>query len=51
MTKHFRKELEKIKKQILTLGFMAEEQVQMAVKAVKQRYGSGPEDYSKGFRN
>ena len=34
MTKHFRKELEKIKKQILTLGFMVEEQVQMAVEAV-----------------
>ena len=35
MTKHFRKELEKIKKQILTLGFMVEEQVQMAVTAVE----------------
>jgi phosphate transport system protein len=35
MTKHFRKELEKIKKQILTLGFMVEEQVQMAVEAVE----------------
>ena len=34
MTKHFRKELEKIKKQILTLGFMVEEQVQMAIEAV-----------------
>ena len=34
MTKHFQKELEKIKKQILTLGFMVEEQVQMAVEAV-----------------
>ncbi len=34
MTKHFRKELEKIKKQILTLGLMVEEQVQMAVEAV-----------------
>ena len=34
MTKHFRKELEKIKKQILTLGFMVEEHVQMAVEAV-----------------
>lgn len=34
MTKHFLKELEKIKKQILTLGFMVEEQVQMAVEAV-----------------
>ena len=35
MTKHFRKELEKIKKQILTLGFMVEELTQMAVKAVE----------------
>ena len=35
MTKHFRKELEKIKKQILTLGFMVEEQVQMAATAVE----------------
>ena len=34
MTRHFRRELEKIKKQILTLGFMVEEQVQMAVEAV-----------------
>ena len=34
MTRHFRKELEKIKKQILTLGFMVEEQVQLAVEAV-----------------
>jgi phosphate transport system protein len=35
MTKHFRRELEKIKKQLLTLGFMVEEQVQLAVKAVE----------------
>ena len=35
MTRHFRKELEKIKKEILTLGFMVEEQVQMAVEAVE----------------
>lgn len=35
MTKHFRKELEKIKKQILTLGFMVEELSRMAVKAVE----------------
>jgi phosphate transport system protein len=35
MTKHFRKELEKIKKQLLTLGFMVEELVQMAVQAVE----------------
>ncbi len=34
MTKHFRKELEKIKKQILTQGFMVEENVQIAVEAV-----------------
>ena len=35
MTKHFRNELEKIKKQILTLGSMVEERVQMAVKALE----------------
>ena len=34
MTKHFRKELEKIKKQFLTLGCMVEESVQMSVNAV-----------------
>ena len=32
MTKHFRRELKKIKKQILTLGSMVEELVQMAQK-------------------
>ena len=35
MTKRFRKELENIKKQILTLGSMVEERVQMAMKAVE----------------
>lgn len=35
MTKRFRKELENIKKQILTLGSMVEERVQMAIKAVE----------------
>ena len=35
MTKHFRKALENIKKQILTLGSMVEERVQIAVKAVR----------------
>jgi phosphate transport system protein len=34
MTKHFRKELEKVKKRLLTLGSMVEERVQMAVKAI-----------------
>jgi phosphate transport system protein len=34
MTKHFRKEMDKLKKQILTLGSLVEERVQMAVKAV-----------------
>jgi phosphate transport system protein len=34
MTKHFRRELENIKKRILTLGSMVEERVQMAVKAI-----------------
>jgi phosphate transport system protein len=37
MTKHFRKELEKIKRQLLTLGSMVEELVQMAVNAVENR--------------
>jgi phosphate transport system protein len=35
MTKRFRKELENIKKQILTLGSMVEERVQIAIKAVE----------------
>ena len=35
MTKHFRRELENIKKQILTLGSMVEERVQIAIKAVE----------------
>ena len=37
MTKHFRKELEKIKKQLLTLGSMVEQLAQMAVTAVENR--------------
>ena len=37
MTKHFRRELKKIKKQILTLGSMVEELVQMAVIAVENQ--------------
>ncbi|MEW6670305.1 MAG: phosphate signaling complex protein PhoU [Thermodesulfobacteriota bacterium] len=35
MTKHFQKELEKIKKLILSLGAMAEEGVRMAIKAIE----------------
>ncbi len=35
MTKRFRKELDNIKKLILTLGSMVEERVQMAIKAVE----------------
>jgi phosphate transport system protein len=35
MAKHFLKELEKIKKQLLTLGCMAEELVQMSAKAIE----------------
>ena len=35
MTKHFRKALEHINKQILTLGSMVEERVQIAVEAVR----------------
>jgi phosphate transport system protein len=37
MTKHFRKELEKIKKQLLTLGSMVEELVQRSVNAIENR--------------
>ena len=37
MTKHFHKELEKIKKRILSLGAMAEDRVRMAVKAIEIR--------------
>ncbi|WP_051328417.1 phosphate signaling complex protein PhoU [Desulfatirhabdium butyrativorans] len=36
MTRHFLKELEKIKKMILTLGAQVEEQVQLAVQAITQ---------------
>jgi phosphate transport system protein len=35
MTKHFRNEMEKIKKQILALGSMVEERVRLAIKAVE----------------
>ncbi len=35
MTKHFHRELEKIKKLILTLGAMAEEEVRNAIKAIE----------------
>jgi phosphate transport system protein len=37
MTKHFRKELEMIKKQLLTLGSMVEELVQMAISSVENK--------------
>ena len=37
MTRHFRRELEKIKKHILSLGAMVEERVRMAVKAIETR--------------
>ena len=37
MTKHFLKELEKIKSKILSLGTVVEDRVRMAVKAVDQR--------------
>ena len=37
MTKQFRKELEKIKKQLLTLGSMVEELVQLSAKAVENK--------------
>ena len=35
MTKHFHRELEKLKKRILTLGAMVEERVYMAIKAIE----------------
>ncbi len=35
MTKHFNRELEKLKKRILTLGAMVEERVFMAIKAIE----------------
>jgi phosphate transport system protein len=37
MSKHLRRELEKIKKKMLSLGAMAEERVRMAVEAVESR--------------
>jgi len=36
MTKHFHRELEKIKKKILSLGAMVEENVRMAIKAIEE---------------
>ena len=36
MTKHFQRELEKIKKKILSLGAMVEEHVRMAIKAIEE---------------
>jgi len=36
MTKHFRKELENIKKRILTLGSMVEDRLRLAIQAVDQ---------------
>ena len=37
MAKHFHRELEKLKKRILSLGAMAEDRVRMAVKAIETR--------------
>jgi len=37
MTKQFRKELEKIKKQILSLGALVEDRVRMAIRAIEAR--------------
>ena len=36
MTKHFQRELEKIKKKILSLGTMVEERVRMAIQAIEE---------------
>jgi len=40
MTIHFEKELEKLKKRILSLGAMVEDRVRMAIKALETRDGS-----------
>ncbi|NNL41444.1 MAG: phosphate signaling complex protein PhoU [Desulfobacterales bacterium] len=40
MTKHFHRELEKIKKKILSLGTMVEENVRMAIKAIEEFDGA-----------
>ena len=37
MPKHFHRELEKLKKRILSLGAMVEERVYMATKAIENR--------------
>jgi len=37
MAKHFHKELEKLKKRILSLGALAEDRVRMAIKAIETR--------------
>ncbi len=39
MTRHFQRELERLKKRILSLGAMVEERVRMAVKAIVTRDG------------
>jgi phosphate transport system protein len=39
MTKHFRRELENIKKRLLTLGSVVEDLVRQSIKAVEQRDG------------
>jgi phosphate transport system protein len=39
MTRHFQIELEKLKKKILSLGGMVEEQVRMAIRAIENRDG------------
>jgi len=39
MTKHFQRELEKIKKKILSLGAMVEERVRMAIQAIEEYDG------------
>jgi phosphate transport system protein len=40
MTKHFRRELESIKKRILTLGTLVEDRVRMASKAIEEMDGA-----------
>jgi len=37
MTRHFQRELEKLKKRILSLGAMVEERLRMAIKAIESR--------------
>ena len=45
MAKHFHKELEKLKKKILSLGAMVEDRVRMAIKAIDLEFNHPISDY------